>query len=254
MKVEPLKYQFDKQAFVSEIVKKDYHTALVFRRHGIEYCCGARLPLETVCNLKNLDLETIQAELESTTTAISLPPFLKMNEWELSFLTDYIVHIHHAYLKTVFPTAIEIIQQFSDSHEKKYRYLPEVVNLFTSLAKELLALIKYEEDIIFPYIQQIAHAKKTGGAYARLLVRTLSKPVEEVMHHEQQFVMDLLGRLRALTSQYEIPADACPSHRVCFLSMQEIDRDIMQQFHIENDILFPGVIQMEKDLLKNIYL
>jgi regulator of cell morphogenesis and NO signaling len=243
----------DKQAFVSDIVKKDYRTATVFRRHGIEFCCGAKFPLELVCSLKGLDPDIIEAELENACRSISIPNSIKFEEWELAFLADYIVNIHHEYLRSTIPSALETIQQFSDGHKKKFSYLPELVAEFTAMAKELLSHIKYEEDIIFPYIKQIAFAHKGKESYASLLVRTLSKPVEEVMHHEHRFVEDSLGRIRELTGKYAISQEACTSHKVSFLILQELDQDIMQHLHLENDILFPRAIQMEKELLENNY-
>jgi regulator of cell morphogenesis and NO signaling len=241
----------DKQSFVSEIVKSDYRTAVVFRRHGIEFCCGAKFPLELVCTLKGIDLESIQAELENATRTISIPNTLKFEDWDTAFLADYIVHIHHEYLRTMLPATLEVIQQFSEGHRKKFGYLPELVNEFSALSNELLNHIKYEEEIIFPYIKQIAFAYKGRESYASLLVRTLSKPVEEVMHHEHQFLVNSLTRIRDFTHHYTVPEQACTSHKVSFLTMQEVDHDIMQHLHLENDILFPTAVRMEKELLKN---
>ena len=241
----------DKQNFVSDIVKKDYRTAIVFRRHGIEYCCGAKFPLELVCSLKGLDPEVICEELENASRTISTPNTAKFDEWDTAFLADYIVHIHHDYLRATLPAALETVQQFADGHKKKFTNLPELATIFSGLVKELLSHIKYEEEIIFPYIKQIAHAYKGRESYASLLVRTLSKPVEEVMNHEHKFVEDTLSRMRELTEHYHFPAEACTSHKVSFLTLQDLENDILQHLHLENDILFPKAIKMEKELLKN---
>ncbi len=243
----------EKQEFVSDIVKRDYRTAQVFRRHGIEFCCGARFPLELVCSLKGLDLQTIQAELDRATRQISVSNSLNFEDWDLSFLADYIVHIHHEYLRSMLPATLVSIQQFSEGHRKKFSYLPDLVVEFSALAKELLSHIQYEDEIIFPYIKQIDFAHKGRESYASLLVRTLSKPVEEVMQHEHKFVEDSLARIRELTLHYSVPPDACTSHKVSFLTLQEVDHDIMQHLYLENDILFPKAILMEKELLKNNY-
>jgi regulator of cell morphogenesis and NO signaling len=243
----------DKQSFVSDIVKKNYRTAVIFRSHGIEYCCGAKFPLELVCSLKGLDPDLILEELESASRTVTIPNTIKFEEWDLSFLADYIVHIHHAYLRSTLPTALETIRQFADGHKKKFTNLPELVVVFSSLVKELLSHIKYEEEIIFPYIKQIAHAHKANESYASLLVRTLSKPVEEVMNHEHKFVEDSLARIRELTEKYQFPAEACTSHKVSFLTLQDLESDILQHLHLENDILFPRAIKMEKELLGNPY-
>ncbi len=239
----------DKQSFVSDIVKKDYRTAAVFRRYGIEYCCGAKFPLEMICSLKNLDPEDLLVELNHVSRTITISNTLKFEEWDPIFLADFIVNVHHEYLKTMLPVAIETIQQFAEGHKKKFNYLGDLVSEFSALTNELLTHLRYEEEIIFPYIRQIVHAHRSKESYASLLVRTLSKPVGDVMQHEHRFVLDALVRIRELTGNYNVPPDACTSHKVSFQTLQEIDHDIMQHLYLENDILFPGAIRLEKELL-----
>jgi len=241
----------DKQAFVSDIVKRDYRTAVVFRRHGIEYCCGAKFPLELVCSLKGLEPDAICEELENASRTISLPSTIKFEEWDPAFLADYIVHIHHEYLRSTLPTALETIREFAEGHKKKFTNLPELVVVFSGLVKELLSHILYEEEIIFPYIKQISHAHRVNESYAGLLVRTLRKPVEEVMQHEHKFVEDALAVIHELTGNYQYPPEACTSHKVSFLTLMDLEKDILQHLHLENDILFPKAIKMEKELLAN---
>ena len=238
----------DKQAFVSEIVKQDYRTAAVFRRYGIAFCCGAHFPLEIACQVNGHDPDKVLSELENAVRNIQVSGALKFNEWEPGFLSDYIVHVHHDFLRTALSSTLGLLKDFTAGHTKKYPWLPELVDLFSGLSTEMLNHIRYEEEIIFPYIRQIRHAYTAGESYAGLLVRTLSKPVESVMNQEHQFVMKALTRMRDLTGDYLVPAGACTSHKVSFLSLQEIDQNLIQHLHLENNILFPKAIQMEKEL------
>jgi regulator of cell morphogenesis and NO signaling len=59
----------------------------------------------------------------------------------------------------------------------------------------------------------------------------------------------ILERIRRLTDYYTPPADACVNHKVTFLKLHEIDNDLVQHIHLENDILFPKAVAMEKELL-----
>ncbi len=87
----------EKQEFVSDIVKRDYRTAhRIFRRHGIEFCCGAKFPLELVCSLKGLDLQTIQAELELQPGRLPYPNTLNLKTGiSLSWLIILYIFITH---------------------------------------------------------------------------------------------------------------------------------------------------------------
>jgi regulator of cell morphogenesis and NO signaling len=80
-------------------------------------------------------------------------------------------------------------------------------------------------------------------------VRTLRKPVENVMHHEHESVNRSLRLMRQLTDHYTLPEGACVSHKVILSKLLELDNDLLQHMHLENDILFPRAIAMEQELL-----
>ncbi|OQP40810.1 hypothetical protein A4H97_14450 [Niastella yeongjuensis] len=241
--------KIDPLSSVSEIVNNDYRTAEVFRKHGIEYCCAGKWPLQMIIESKDLNAAEVIKELELSIHPIGIPRSLPFEEWDIDFLIDYIVNIHHAYLKKALPDTREQLEKFTEGHHKKYPALTELALVFKSLTLEMLPHLQQEEEIIFPYIKQIAHAYETRETYASLLVRTLRKPVENVMNHEHESVNKILAQMRQLTNRYTAPANSCVNHRVTFSKLLEIDTDLAQHMHLENGILFPRSIEMEKKLL-----
>ncbi|WP_207515675.1 DUF542 domain-containing protein [Longitalea luteola] len=237
-------------SFVSDIVTNDYRTAEVFRKYGIEYCCGGKWPLKMVCESKNLDLAAVVKELEQSTQTISIPYTIPFETWDIDFLIDYIINIHHVYLKKALPDTKEQLAKFANGHRRKYPELTALEVVFNDLLTDMLPHMVHEEEIIFPYIRQIAHAYDHKESYAGLLVRTLRKPVETVMHHEHESIHKILRAMRQLTGQYTPPPDACTNHRVMYFKLLEIENDLRQHIHLENNILFPRAIDMEKKLLQ----
>ena len=123
-----------------------------------------------------------------------------------------------------------------------------MLKLFNSLYKDIIPHLQQEEEILFPYIRQIAHAYNSKESYASLLVRTLRKPVEEVMKYEHESISRILHSLREYTNNYTPPENACVSHQVAFSMLKELDHDLVQHVFLENEILFPKAIAMEKEL------
>ena len=239
----------DGASFVTDIVTNDYRTAEVFRKYGIEYCCGGKWPLEMVCPTKNIDLKILIKELEEATRSIQLPNSLPFNEWDIDFLADYIVHVHHHYLKNQLPEIKSTLLKFSEEHREKFAYLQELENTFLQLYNEMLPHIQMEEETIFPYIRQLTHAFQSRESYASLLVKTMRKPIEELMNHEHTMVAGAIHKMRELTGDYTPPARACTNHKVTFSKLKELDNELVQHLHLENNILFPRAIEMEKILL-----
>jgi regulator of cell morphogenesis and NO signaling len=240
----------DQNLLVSDIVSNDYRTADVFRKYGIDFCCGGKWSLKTVCETRNLDITIIKNELEEAVRTVHLSNKLRFDDWDIDFLTDFIINVHHQYLRKALPEAKDYLVDFTEGHQKKFPFLLDVLKVFVDLSKEMFPHLQEEEEIIFPYIRQISHAYHSKESYAGLLVRTLRKPVENVMNHEHESVNRSLHELRQLTDHYTLPERACVSHKVTYLKLLEIDNDLVQHLHLENDILFPRAIAMEKELLE----
>ena len=117
--------KIDGSSLVSDIVANDFRTADVFRKYSINFCCGGKIPLDTACDAMGLDKKRIKKELEMATRNISLSNFLSYDEWNLGFLTDFIINVHHAYLKKALPEIKEYLERFVQGHQKKYPYLNE---------------------------------------------------------------------------------------------------------------------------------
>ena len=235
---------------VSQIVKSDYRTADVFKKWGINYCCGGNLPLEDVCALKNLDVKAIEEEINQATKTVNISNALQFNDWPLSFLIDYILHVHHAYIKQAIPNLTQQLNSFVSGHLKKYPYLGAVEETFANLAKVLLEHIQKEEESIFPYVRQITNTYERKEVYGSLFVRTMRQPLAETIENEHTRISRLLMLLREQTNNYTFNDQACTNHQVIYHKLKEFDNDLVQHKHLENNILFPKVLEMEKSLLQ----
>ena len=242
-------YNIKDDSYVTDIVAEDYRTSYIFQKHNIDYCCGGKLPLRAVCEIRGLDTEQIKRELQDSMRVIQLSSSINFSKWSIDFLIDYIINVHHAYLTVNFPEICQTIERFTNGHVQKYPHLKELFKCLLALRDNILPHIEEENQIIFPYIKQIVHAYESREPYAALLVRTLRKPVENLMHHEHEYIRKYLHRIRELTDNYTPPNACCVTHKVSFLKLKELDCDLVQHIHLENNILFPKAIRMEKELL-----
>lgn len=234
---------------VASIVREDYRTAEVFKKYGISYCCGGNISLEDLCSKNNLDYGQILEELEAATKDISVPNSLNFAAWKTEFLVDYITNVHHGYLYQVLPALEAHLFSFVESHKNKFPEFSELVEVFQELSSVLKTHNRYEEEIIFPYIKQIENAHRRKETYGNLFVKTLRKPLGNI-EADHKKISAILKELRILTNNYIFPADACTNHRVIFQRLRELDNDMMQHKHLENNILFPRAIELEKELLQ----
>ena len=122
------------------------------------------------CQINGVDENKVIEELEGATRETNTSNTLNFNEWHIDFLTDYIVNVHHHYLRQALPRLQDYVDRFAEGHRKKYIYLDELQRSVTQLNRMFLPHMKQEEEIIFPYIRQIGHAYYSRESYASLPV------------------------------------------------------------------------------------
>ncbi len=239
----------DKQT-VSGIVRSDYRTADVFRKHGINFCCSGEVSLQEACELRNIDYLKVAQELADATRSIRLSNNLQFSSWKIDFLADYITNVHHAYLYSALPNLESRLEAFVNGHQKKYPALVELQETFVELARVLIPHCKQEDEIVFPYIKQIDAAHRRNESYGNLFVRTLRKPLSCVsgIHDE---INELLQELRLNANQFNYPDKACTNHQVIYHMLREFHDDLIQHMHLENNILYPQARKIEVELLNN---
>jgi regulator of cell morphogenesis and NO signaling len=237
---------------VSEIVRNDYRTAEVFNKYGINFCCSGNMPLEQACQMQDIDPDLLQKDLDKAKHVVCLPPTIKFEDWSVEFLIDYILNIHHAYLKHTIPELNRALRSFVSSHNDKYSYIFFVEEAFNDLASEIIEHLEHEEESIFPYLKLVSTTYTRKEIYGSLFVRTLSKPLSLIIESEHKRIESLLKQLRKTTNNYTFSDDVCPYHQVIYNKLKEFDIDIVQHKGLEDKILFPKAIAMEKELLMSI--
>ena len=118
----------------------------------------------------------------------------------------------------------------------------ELQPLVLELAGELGGHMKKEELILFPFIRKMVNSKRKLDPPR---FTTVENPIE-MMEHEHVTSRNLISKIRKLTHNYEL-TDGTDGELVYILTLiKALDEDLIQHLHVENNILFPKAIVMEK--------
>jgi regulator of cell morphogenesis and NO signaling len=224
---------------LSQIVTENYQAAHVFEKYGLDFCCKGKRALSVACNENGLVPENILTELEtvlrSSTTAFD---YGKMS---LTELAEYIIRVHHDYVKIHLPQTIQYVERVATKHGDRFPYMVEVLKLFRELETELMHHMKKEEKILFPRVKLLEL-----NAVTEITEGYLSAPIE-VMEHEHDAAGTIMHQIRVLTNDYRAPEDACTTFRLALASLQAFEADLHHHVHLENNILFPKAIALWKN-------
>jgi len=235
-----------KNKTIGEIVAKDYRTASIFEKHSIDFCCNGDRNLLEACESKNIDPNKLIDEIEHVQqkTENALPDF---QSWPLDLLADYIEKKHHRYVEEKMPVLKEYLEKISQVHGDKHSELYEIVKLFNASTGELAAHMKKEEFILFPYIRKMIKAQQGGVKTGKPYFDTVENPIQSmVQEHDNEGVR--FREISKLSNEYTPPEDACQTYKVSYATLKEFEDDLHLHIHLENNILFPKAIAMEKEL------
>ncbi|EOR96453.1 Nitric oxide-dependent regulator DnrN or NorA [Arcticibacter svalbardensis MN12-7] len=233
-----------KEETIGEIVAKDYRKAQVFKKLGIDFCCGGKKTVSQVCDKKGLDKDDVKEELAKLDGQQGNPS-QDYQKWDLDFLSDYIINTHHKYVKDTIPFLSEIAQKVASVHGANHPEVIRIAEVFAAVASDLSLHLQKEEKILFPYVKSLVLAEKQGTALPESSFGEVGNPIE-VMEAEHEHVGEDLGEINELTNNYTVPQDACTSYRILYRTLEEFENDLHQHVHLENNILFPKAIELEK--------
>jgi regulator of cell morphogenesis and NO signaling len=235
---------------LGEIAAKDLKKAQVFKKYGLDFCCGGKKTVQEACDEKGIDAEQVAQELLQSETGGGEPRPMPYNEWPLDFLADYIVNTHHAYVRKTMPDIKGYAHKVMQAHGQNHPELVRVNQLVAAIADELNAHLEKEERILFPYIKRMALAQGGDQQTAQNPFGTIQSPIN-MMETEHEIVGNHLKELSKVTGDYALPGDACASYSLLYRMLPELDSDLQLHIHLENNILFPKAINMEKQISKN---
>lgn len=230
---------------VAEIVAENIKTAHVFKKYGLDFCCGGGLSVKKACSRQGIDFNKLKDDLLSVD---QVPKEQNYNIWELDVLIDYIINVHHRYIEESIPLTLQYFDKVASVYGHQYPEVLETRKLFIALSKELESHLKKEEHILFPYIKTLVQTNIHRKGFTKPPFGDVSNPIS-VMETEHETAGDIFKRIAELTTDFTPPKEACNTFRALYAKLEEFEKDLHHHIHLENNILHPKAKALENQLL-----
>lgn len=237
----------EENQIIGELVAKDYRTASVFKKYSIDFCCQGNRTIEEACEKKNIDTKKVLEDLVAMMEAKS-ESTTDYQSWPLDLLADYIEKKHHRYVQEKTLEIQPYLDKICKVHGERHPELLKIKEEFNASAGELAAHMKKEELILFPFIRKMTKAKLENAKVDAAHFGTVKNPIQMMMN-EHTVEGHRFMKIEELTNNYTPPQDACNTYRVSFALLKEFEQDLHLHIHLENNILFPKAIEIEKELI-----
>ncbi|WHY02083.1 iron-sulfur cluster repair di-iron protein [Neobacillus sp. DY30] len=218
---------------VRDIVNELPKTSDVFKKFRIDFCCGGNIPLSEAIAANGINEEDIMAELrlvfeKNSSAETDLEVWTKSDS---NTIIDHVINHYHRTseeeLSLLSPYVTKVSRVHGDSHPE----LLKVYELFYEFKRELIEHMAKEETVVFPIIKQLEDGTIENREEAINMIIELEK--------EHDHAGEILRQIRAITSDYTLPADACGTYRLVYKRLEDLEGLTFMHVHLENNILFP---------------
>jgi len=220
-------------SLVRDIVNEFPKASDIFKQNRIDFCCGGNIPLSqaAVQNGLNLDklideLKVVFEEYENTEKDVEV-----WTDSDSHTIIDHVITNYHRASEEELAMLSPYVTKVSRVHGENHPELIKMNELFYEFKKELLEHMVKEEEIVFPLIKQLADGTAPNPEEAIKMIVELEK--------EHDHAGEILRQIRAVTSDFALPLDACGTYRLVYARLEALESLTFMHVHLENNILFP---------------
>ena len=214
----------------------------IFEKLHLDYCCGGNKTLRAACNAAGMSAEEVIRTLEAAARPVN--PGRDWSEETLAELMTHIRETHHRYTRDSMEGITALAAKVRQAHGGRHPELAEIQAAFAALAAELTTHLMKEEMVLFPYVERLEEWSAAGDPILPPPFGSVRNPVS-MMLREHDNAGEALRELRRLTNGYRTPADACTTFQALYRALADLEADLHQHIHLENNILFPRAIELE---------
>lgn len=245
-----MNWEITENTSVAEIITQYPDIRRLFEEMGIDYCCGGKNSLKDACQKAGLSWQNVITKLKEIIEQPNSPKSPSTNWLEVS-LTELIQHIltkHHVYLKEHLPRLKNLSDKVYHAHQQNHgEMLQKLKQALETLRIDIEMHLSKEEQILFPLIKDMETFANGQGSKPIVHCGSVENPIRQ-MEIEHDSVGKILAQMRKITSEYQLPDDACKSFQALYDGLKELEQNLHEHIHLENNILFPKAIQLERKI------
>ena len=230
---------------IRTIVAEQPQAAAILQRFEIDLCAHADQDLTAACAELQLSVEQVleklaQSEAATRDSTQSVPASFPTEQ-----LIRHIVRVHHQSIRQDLPRLATMAQQVAGQHGPQAPEMIHLARVIGNLHGKLLAHIEKEEQVLFPFITRLDQEPIALHASDPGCFKSVTQPITLLLREHENSCAGT-AQLRQLAYGYEAPTGACPTHVALYQGLRAFEMGLAEHLHLENEVLFPRAIALEK--------
>lgn len=233
---------------IREIAVSMPATTRIFEEYKIDFCCGGGKNFSDACLIAGVEPEVISEKILSLIDKNLNGLGDKYSDETASGLIDHIVETHHKFTRTEITRLSALMAKVAGKHSENHPELVDLETKFQALCADLEPHMRKEEVVLFPFIKHLEMSAANNLSSPRPPFGTVQNPVRAMMS-EHDAAGDILKKMREISNDYLVPDGACPSYQALYFGLDELEKDLHQHIHLENNVLFPMAVKHERNVM-----
>ena len=234
---------------ICNVVEKDFRYAKVLDSFGINFYKHPNLTINQICNIRGIDTSSLLGYRLSLDESFELDiDTLKTSP--LNLVIEYLKHNHSYFIKNKLPFIKNLISNL-DLEEKAYPFFKDLKFIFPLFCEDFVEHILEEEKFIFTHIKSLSSVRVKSSDHAKLFFALKNTSLKEIADEHLNEDSEMSG-IRGLTKNYSIENIENLHLKVIFQELKDFDDELETHSDIENKILFPRAMDLEKTISEKI--
>lgn len=236
---------FNEKSKLASVVHKDHSLLPVINRLGVKLGFGDQT-IRNICEEKGIDLNFF-VETINVFHYEAYFPEKRLLDFPISMVIDYLIKTHQYYKDFLIPENDRLIELFLASSADQNADNELVRKFYTKFKDEFVIHINFEEREMFPVILELNEAVENPDLRAEFKRKYPSFSVSS-FEKEHSNMDDKMDDLTNIIIKY-LPPNYDQNRGNAFLSnLFMFEKDMKNHSRIEDHILMPKVVQLEKIL------
>jgi regulator of cell morphogenesis and NO signaling len=217
----------------------------LFEKVGIDYCCGGHRSLEEACRHAGVAFEDVSRSLDEIRARNGSAAADDWASLSLTEMSRRVCEVFHVPTNEELVRLQALLDKVCGVHGQNHPELLRIREIFMALEADMKPHMMKEEQILFPYLEQMESAVASGETPLPPFFGTVRNPVRMMMV-EHDVVGDLLKEIRDTSGNFALPEEACMSYQTLYRALEAFERLTHQHIHVENNLMFPRSVEMEE--------
>lgn len=233
---------------ITELVDENYVFASVLYYFGIRFYDYSERTLEQVCTEKGIDINVVISSLEAVRNEKDGVD-IRLFSYPIDLIIEYLKHAHYIFIKQKLPYIARLIENLKTTYPPHFQVVEDLKFVFPLFVEDFIHHIYEEEDSLFCYINLLHNAlHKTMNPTQLFYEMEKFSLQEHAIAHDMHD--DEMKGIRSITNNYTIPEEGDLHLKVVFKELCAFERQLTSHAGVENEILFPKALLLEKEVKK----